>query len=216
MLMAINPFDIIHTGETRSKFELEDTVYILDTDDLSVESINGKLLFEYMKSGLRVRNILLEDRLSMGSFCFFWEYITICRGEAIETTDGLFQMTNNHSFLLGGKNISYSKVVAAGGTIIELVSDGESMDLCIYTTDKVMIDMGVGYVYRVNDYLVMRNLMFSREVVSSEPILTTIIFDLNGEVIGVVPDKRVASSVLVPSRDSVFVAKFNTVWGERY
>lgn len=219
MLFVINPNDCVHTGYYVERMTLLDNVQylVLDTDDLTVELVSFSDICDIIKSGVEIHNI--QHDYSLRSQMVFADYLGGLSGMVISCCNGLVKYYSSGRLVIAGKNLGLSVGWRLGyGTPQLQISYKKGQLLLEYGTSGHYVKSGVAYIYKVNDYIIVRYLhVFGSGTQYS--LSTVLIFDKRGEVVDVIPDTKLPATEVknnVTSSDAVFTAKYVSMIEKRY
>lgn len=225
MLWALNMFNYVLSGNTspesvQYKIVTDNVIHMLDTDDLIVQDIslgeliklvgNDTILVENMFMGV-TRNILTRDELDL---TFRHTYLG-SKDNKIQWHKGNDKLEAKALFVINGTK-----------KILGIALDGASGNDYVYNVFiqgavvhyfKVMKPLekgrsGVAYFYRLNDYIIVRYVVYYLGIF--HPI--TFVFTVAGEDVGVFTNDDVIGKFTYGMYDKAFYGKLVTIYGGRY
>lgn len=214
MLCVVNAFDAIHTGTAHGEYPQSNELYVLDTEDLLIEPVSRVKLLNYMEDGLILSNVELKGkRLYLKYIYPLWEIMMTKGINSIACLNGMVHVHSDNSIAwLNGAVLRFSYRTVRNKLCVML---GEQL-LCKYDIECGGIYSGISHLYRLNGYFVVRELANSAVQGLIPEILTTVILDENGAVVGVVPSRKFTTLKVHPVRDELFMTKFLSIAEGRY
>lgn len=245
MLIAINPLDCIHSAYIYNYINTDlnrnELIYVLDTDDLVVESISYDDLYEYVKfDALNVQNVSYDDEhdclyLNESYFTFMEaierNFIAKSSGVIYNIDDknknnGIISIYNKSYKLKVGKAIkrldgTYSNPIYLNGIEIGHVSTNNGL----YFNSEYVCDpassskdgsgfYGISYIAKLNEYLLVHFSIID----SFKSYNMCLVLGKKGGVVDIFALNGFEDYFIFDnfSKPSVFRTKYKTVHKERW
>lgn len=190
---------------------LDREVYVLDTDDLTMERSTRQDITNYIHNGMN----FINTEPSKDGYVTYWltvgEYIAKHPHEVLRCLDGRVVYKYDNVFMFNGNRTCQFRYTRRLGDFYFYFGGSAFAKAKIHTTITSIYLM---YLYRVQNYLITR---FVCNVSVGINILFTLILDMDGNIIDVFFDcpDRVEIESRVKSKDAIFSGKFSTILGRR-
>lgn len=205
MLFVLTPSTMIST------VKLDNSYYVLDTEDLVVEKTEREVIVDCLRNGMKFGNAYYVGNDFIIKFYTFRTYLESSGNAVIRCLRGGFQYSETRGYVFKGR----------AGNQLWRRSDKSLCELFYGDTWLATIEAmnmsapTVVYFYRLQDYIVSR--ITYNAMAAHAGILLTLILSLQGKVIDVLVDTQQTSRIIdvCKSADPLFSAKFKTMWARR-
>lgn len=183
--------------------------YVLDTDDLVVEEVSFQSMWNWLKLGVEINNAyIVVDEIRCCPYGFHG-----CMKNAsiheVSCLNGRLVYNKYRGVLFDGIDLDLRVSIELNSVLLGFKGK------CVVTY-KLPMDttrVSVLYAYILNQYIVLKTLIVYS---FSTRIVTSIIIDMTGELVDVIPDKSFISEVAVVSKDPSFSVKYAALRNDKY
>lgn len=223
MLLVVASLNSIHNRYSSWEEVNPNSLYwLLNTDTLNLEQVSGTYLITHMDSDLDLANVIQEKSggYSIDSINIFSNIAIMSRPAVISMLSGSVIFTP----VLGELPVEIGrigKLIFNSGKVVQLTTLKDNGYVEVYCNQEEIIrfkmgasynGIGVGYIYRLKDYLILRLVIRCASEDGRQPHqsfrVVAIALSLSGDIIDVLPDEELSANVKYMSKDKAFSTKY--------
>lgn len=217
MLMLINPMD--EFGANKDTYmpgrELDRWIeyYVLDTDDLVVETVSYNDLYKHIENGVAISNVVIIDgvlTLRGGTDCVkLLELERSLLGGVVQIRDKGIEINKNFHALW----IETFTRTSQGGAVLGSCLRINGKRMCKWVSDAEFIGSYIPYLFKVGEYLIVKYFVTYMRLEWCR--MFTLIFDMSGQLIDIITQGNIFD-IEYGSLDPVFTSKFLSLMRGKY